>query len=300
MNQANQNNNNNSNFFISYLSKKKLIFFNFKIDFNQSNENFSTFNSNNVSHELSTEFEANKNNYNNNNKSEESNHIIHSENISVEGCLPSGLIYNENLGYQQSATTNNTNNNEPILTNINFNQLNNNSTTMTVKKATKNETKKRTHSTINNGESSSSNSNSNNESSKKINKSENKTLKEEPISPKNSAQQIMLKSLDQPQLLENNNYLNPSIDQFDQQNQSSKYSKTTANNPRFVFTSKLMNRASQICETASDQKEATLTSSSKDPTLASSSISSPSSPSSSSCSSSSNSSSSNSSSLCHT
>jgi hypothetical protein len=232
---------------------------------------------------MTTELETNnKNSYN---KSDE-NQIIQSENISVEGgCLPSLLIYNENLAYQQQTVNSN---NESTTASINFNQSNNNSI-MTVKKA-KNETKKRTHSTIN-GESSTPSS-SINESSKKINKSETKSLKEEPISPKNQQQQqLMLKPLDQSSQL-NNNYLNSS-DQFEP-NQSIKYPKT-ANNSRFVFTSKLINRASQMCET-NDQKDTSTLTSSKDPTLASSSISSPSSPSSSS---SSSSNSTNSSSLCH-
>jgi hypothetical protein len=233
-----------------------------------------------------TELETNnKNAYN---KSDE-NQIIQSENISVEGgCLPSLLIYNENLAYQ----TVNSNNESATASSINFNQSNNNSI-MTVKKA-KNETKKRTHSTIN-GESSTPSS-SINESSKKINKSETKSLKEEPISPKNQQQQqqqqqLMLKPLDQSSQL-NNNYLN-SPDQFEL-NQSIKYPKTV-NNSRFVFTSKLINRASQMCET-NDQKDTSTLTSNKDPTLASSSISSPSSPSSSS---SSSSNSTDSSSLCH-
>lgn len=233
---------------------------------------------------MTTELETNnKNAYN---KSDE-NQIIQSENISVEGgCLPSLLIYNENLAYQQQTVNSN---NESTTASLNFNQSNNNSI-MTVKKA-KNETKKRTHSTIN-GESSTLSSSSINESSKKINKSETKSLKEEPISPKNQQQQqLMLKPLDQSSQL-NNNYLNSS-DQFEP-NQSIKYPKT-ANNSRFVFTSKLINRASQMCET-NDQKDTSTLTSSKDPTLASSSISSPSSPSSSS---SSSSNSTNSSSLCH-
>ena len=84
---------------------------------------------------MTTELETNnKNSYN---KSDE-NQIIQSENISVEGgCLPSLLIYNENLAYQQQTVNSN---NESTTASINFNQSNNNSI-MTVKKA-KNETKK--------------------------------------------------------------------------------------------------------------------------------------------------------------
>lgn len=299
LNQANANNNNNNNYMLLNNKSDNQMNLN-PIDNNQLNDttfttSYATFNHQNGNDlcdlDAKTTYLVNKSGEHQIMNSDVSN--LTNINCS-DNCMSSVLIYNENTPFQtnnddqqqqqeqqQQATPAST-------TTTNFNQSNKG---ITPKKA-----KKR----ANNATESNEFTNTRNQKMSKLdmNSKEAKTLKEEPISPKNAP----LKQQDRTQHL-NENQMN-SAELFEQtENTITKYSKHQTNNTRFVIATKLAtNRVHQpdskttiFDSDPKDSIESTLTSN-KDPTLASSSISSPSSPSSSS---SSHSSSSNSSSLCH-